>query len=60
MKITKSTIDNLYNSILYLWGAIENPAEIKAKQTIKESPSKKIKKDLLKVNSNNCFYRKKS
>ena len=45
-----SPLDNIINSILYLWGGGDNPAEKIAKETIKDSHSDKIKKDLRRIN----------
>jgi hypothetical protein len=40
----------LIDGIFYFWGFIENPAEKKAKETIKESPAQKMRKDMKRVN----------
>ncbi len=46
----KLSLDTALISFLYLWGGMENPAERKAKETIKDTTSIKIKNDLKRIN----------
>lgn len=50
MEEIKKQTEVLFDGFFYFFGFIENPAEKPAKQTIKDSPSNKIKADLKRIN----------